>query len=198
MKKNKLQIAIGIVSFGFLVGVYEFYDFWENTFPLLKAEQEAKETQVAGLENEVRKLQTFVQNVSVIKQEFRELNLQLEAALEHMPRTFNFASLLRKLTMLAENSGVSISSFRPKKETVQRRGDPGQTNEVNFYETIFVEFSLQGSFTQTMVFFDQLSRLKRIVNIESVKLTARRDPASKSFLSPMGADVTIKTYRFSE
>jgi type IV pilus assembly protein PilO len=193
--KKKIQIAAGIITLGFFIGIYEFYDFWSVDFPELKVQEDAKERQVASLETEVRKLQSFAQNIQVIKQEFRELNLQLEAALEHMPRTFNFASLLRKLTMLAQNSGIEISSFKPKTDTVQKKQDT--TGEVSFYETIFVEFNVQGPFTQTMVFFDQLSRLKRIVNIESVKMDMK-EKVAKAPLMPVMSNIVIKTYRFSE
>ena len=180
---------------GFLIGIYEFYDLWTGSLPQMKQAESLEEKKATSLESEVRKLQVFANNIQGIKQEFRELNLQLESALEHMPRTFNLASLLRKMTMLAQNSGIDISTFKPLKESVQRKQDSG---DVNFYETIFANLSFQGTFTQTMVFFDQLSRLKRIVNIDSIKMFSRKDQGIKTAMALATTNIVIKTYRFSE
>lgn len=203
--KNKAHMLVGVFVIGILVGAFEFYDFWTVDFPRMRDEEATEEQTVAQLEAESSKLQSFAQNIQGIKQEFRELNLQLEAALEHMPRTFNLASLLRKLTMLAHNSGIEISVFRPRRELTQAApvaaagGAKPEKDRSVFYESVLVEFSVQGPFTQTLVFFDQLARLKRIVNIDSIKMAARRDGEAVRFgLIESTTDVVVRTYRFVE
>jgi Tfp pilus assembly protein PilO len=51
------------------------------------------------------------------------------------------------------------------------------------------------------MFFDQISRLKRILNVESLKMVSKsgeenRGPAS--VVTPLETAVLLKTYRFSE
>lgn len=191
--KNKVQTILTVIVLGFAYGLYDFYDYSVTEHPRLQQEEQAAEQRIATLEAESTKLQNFAKNIQAIKQEFRELNLQLEAVLEHMPRTFNLASLLRKLTMLAQNSGIEILIFKPKREAVKAEGNGAQT----FYETISVDFSIKGAFTQTLVFFDQLARLKRIVNVDSLKMATRREFRS-SDAALASTDVTIRTYRFTE
>src|SRR5262249_43815023 len=117
--KNKMQVAAFVVLIGFGYAIYEFYDFSTTEVPKMENERLTKEKELGDRQNELKKLKDFANNIEVIKQELRELNLQLELALEHMPRTFNLSGLLRKLTMLAQNSGVELSSFRPKAQEVK-------------------------------------------------------------------------------
>ena len=191
---SKFKLILLIIALGFGVGVYEFYDFYTVEVEKMAKERSDKEASLAAQRNELKRLESFASNIQTIKQEYKELSLQLEAALEHMPRTFNLASLMRKMTNLAHNSGIELVTFKPKK---------GEEKEGNsFYSTIQIDFQLHGSFTQTLVFFDQLSRLKRIINIESIKLaTNNPSPQPRSTASnaiAVDTQVVIKTYRFSE
>ena len=191
---SKFKLILLIIAFGFGIGVYEFYDFYTVEMEKMQQDRSAKEASLETQKSELKRLESFASNIQTIKQELKELSLQLEAALEHMPRNFNLASLMRKMTLLAHNSGIELTTFKPRK---------GEEKEGNsFYSTIQIEFALHGSFTQTLVFFDQLSRLKRIINIESIKLAAvastpqQRNTAANA--AALDTNVTIKTYRFSE
>lgn len=188
-KKNiKNNITI-IVALGVMAAGYKIYTYISETSPKLESQLSAKTRDSENALNDLRKLQRFAENIESIKKELQELNLQLEAALEHMPRTFDLSNLLRKLTMLSQNSGVQLSTFKPKK--VEDR--------VGFYSTTSIDFEMKGTYAQTLMFFDQLSRLKRIVNIENVKVSnPDRAVASKSGTVLAFTTGTIKTYRFSE
>lgn len=187
-----MMLLLGGIGYG----GYEYYDFNSNEVPAMTAELEAREGALNGKQSEYRRLKEFAKNIESIKRELKELNVQLEASLEHMPRTFNFAGLLRRLTMLAQSSGVDLSTFKPSKGETKAQGQ--------FYSTIDLEFDLQGSYAQSLVFFDQVSRLKRIVNLTSLKMTPRRlagGPNDAGFRAAgMLSDtkVMLKTYRFVE
>jgi type IV pilus assembly protein PilO len=185
-----MQIAAIVVVLGFGYSIYEFFDFRSTDVPKMEAERNAREKEMADRTAELKKLKDFANNIEVIKQELRELNLQLELALEHMPRTFNLSGLLRKLTMLAQNSGVELSSFKPKSAEVREEG--------TFYSTVGIEFDLRGTFTQTLVFLDQVSRLKRIVNVDSLKMDVVPNAAQRAGALVAKSAVAIRTYRFSE
>jgi type IV pilus assembly protein PilO len=186
----ELKLLAGIVLAGVLFAGYEFYDFYSTDLPAMEAKRQAAETELTNRQNELRRLQEFAQNIEVIKQELRELNLQLESALEHMPRTFNFSGLLRKLTMLAQNSGLELSSFKPADHEDKVPGA--------FYSVIGLEFELHGTFTQTLVFFDQVSRLKRIINIDTVSMNVKRDDSTRNNSTRLDTKVAVRTYRFAE
>ena len=156
----------------------------------MEKERAEVEREVSLKQTELKRLLDFAQNIEAIKQELRDLNLQLEAALEHMPRTFNLSGLLRKFTMLAQNSGVELATFKPK------RGEG--KNESAFYSTIGIDCELQGTFSQLLVFLDQLSRLKRIVNVESLRIRVSQGGPQRSGSIMTSTQASIKTYRFAE
>jgi type IV pilus assembly protein PilO len=172
-------------------GGWEYYDFQANEVPEMEAQRRALESQITQKQGELKRLQDFARNIEVIKQELRELNLQLEAALEHMPRQFNLSALLRKLTMLAQNSGLDLFTFKPA--ATEERGD-------TFYSTLTIDFELKGSFTQILLFLDQVARLKRIINAEDLRMVVVNNVANNASRGPTQLTVNskVRTYRFSE
>jgi len=189
--KLNFQIAVAILLIGASYAGYQIYTFYTEDIPKMVLEKQKLDVEITSKEAELKKLQDFAQNIETIKQQLKELNIQLESALEYMPRSFSFSSLLRKLTMLAQNSGVELSSFHPKKGEEKK--------DSSFYSTASIDFDLKGTFTQTLVFLDQLSRLKRIVSIEDLRLKANDIASTQRTGNIMvSTAASIKTYRFTE
>jgi len=189
---KQLKVVLVIMLIGFGYAGYEFYDFYATDVPVMEKARVQKEQELAKQEVQLKKLQDFAQNIESIKQELRELNLQLETALEHMPRSFNLSGLLRKLTMLAQNSGLDLSTFRPGKDEVKTEGA--------FYVATTINFELQGSFTEILTFLDQVARLKRIISIDHLDLSTRSVAGSEG--KPGGVSLVTtavaRTYRFAD
>ncbi len=185
-KRILIMIILGLAYTG-----YEAWDFYSSEIPQMEAARQAAENELTGKQRDLVRLRSFAQNIENIKRELGSMNVQLESALEHMPRNFNLSSLLRKLTMLAQNSGVELSSFRPRKAEDRTDGA--------FYNTVSIDFDLRGSFTQSLVFLDQVSRLKRIIDLDEMKVSA----PTENTTTRGGSVVTdvrgvIRTYRFVE
>lgn len=68
-------------------------------------------------------------------------------------------SLLASFEMVAQEMGVSFMSFTPGKQTV-----------TELYASRSVSLRLRGSFHNLMRFFDTLSRLDRLVQLDSLRL----------------------------
>ncbi len=188
--KKKYQIPAIIVAVGFLYGGYLFYGVVETTIPQLEQRLAEKDRILAGKNNELRKLRNFSENIESVKLQLRELNLQLEAALESMPRNYDLSGLLRKLSVIGFNSGIELNAFRP---------GTASNKEGEFYETMQVAFNLNGSFTQMMSFFDQALRLRRIIRIDRVAMRALASSgaaASRNTGVGATAEVNAKLYRF--
>lgn len=188
--KKKYQLPAIIVAVGFLYGGYLFYGIVDTTIPRLEQRLAEKEGQLTAKNNELRKLRNFSENIESVKLQLRELNLQLEAALESMPRNYDLSGLLRKLSVIGFNSGIELSAFRP---------NSASNKEGEFYETSQVAFNLNGSFTQMMSFFDQALRLRRIIRIERVvmRAVASTSPiATRNSGTGATAEVSAKLYRF--
>ncbi|MBY0370773.1 type 4a pilus biogenesis protein PilO, partial [bacterium] len=166
MKKHRLSVFVVLAGIGY--AAYGMYGFFSEQVPRLEANLRDKEAQLSGKNSELRRLRSFSENIEGVKLSLRELNLQLESAIESMPRNYDLSGLLRKLSIIGFNSGIELSAFRPSNE-------PGKGAQ--FYETSPVSFTLTGSFTQILSFFDQALRLKRVMRIEKVTM---RSTASSS------------------
>lgn len=188
--KNKNQLFAIIVMASLGVVSYMFYSFSNEEVPLLVAERQNKEAEISRQRGELRRLQEFAKNIQQIKSDFRELNVQLESALEHMPRTYSLPQLLRRLNMVAQNSGVEIIRFKPSKG--EERADGA------FYSSTVFEMAMKGTYMQTLVFLDQVSRLKRIISIDSINLSASKDGGLRSGATVAESLAIVRTYRFSE
>ena len=188
---QKLLIAVFIVLAGAGYAAYDFFMVFQGEeYPVLEQAYKKLEADVNAKKSELKQLQDFSKNIESVQKELKDLQAQLDSALEYMPRTFKLEALLRKLSMLAANSGIEISSFRPKKAEDKASG--------TFYSTVSIDFDMRGTFTQTLVFLDQLTRLKRIVNIDSVKIKPLVENATRSGSTMAVTQASIKTYRFSE
>lgn len=150
----------------------------------------AKERELQSIQGDLTRFQSFVQNIESIKRELKELNLQLESALESMPRTLNLSGLLRNLTQIADNSGVEVSAFRPRKNE--------EKDANKFFSSVYIDCQMKGSFTRMLVFLDQVSRLKRILNIDTLKMKVPVEKVARSSGVNTEVDLTLKAFRFSE
>ncbi len=188
--KAKLLFSLMIFLGGVGFAAYEYYEFVNTEVAEMEVEQEAIKKKVMAKQADYNRLKGFAQNIETVKQELRELNLQLESALEHLPKTFNLSALLRKLTSLAQNSGVELASFKPEKSETRGEGQ--------FFSSIKIDFELKGTFAQSLLFFDQLTRLKRIVNLENLKISSREVASNKGSVTVAELSGSMRTYRFTE
>jgi len=185
--KSKIKTALFVLGLGIVFGVYSLYDFVGGEQVVLQSQVQQKEQQIGQLKGELERVRAFAQNIPAVKQAFREQSLQLESVLEFIPRSLEIAGVLRKLNMLAQNSGVEIISFRPEKTE----------QDMGFFKSTTIDLSLRGSFTQSLVFFDQVSKLKRVLNFETLKMTG--NPADrKTSTHVLETVVRMKAYRLSE
>jgi Tfp pilus assembly protein PilO len=190
--QKKYQLPAIIVAVGVGYALYGFYDFATTGVVALEQTMQEKEVQLTTKTNEIKKLRHFSENIESVKLTLRELNLQLESALETLPREYDLSGFLRKISMIGFNSGIGMGAFRPSSEAKK---------EGAFYETMGIAFSVSGSFTQILSFFDQLLHMKRVVRVEKISM---RTVAGSSEItvrnagSSISADVTAKLYRFVE
>ena len=188
---SALKLAFLAVVIGAGYAGYEYHRFYTEERVRMEDESLAQEGSFQTKQGELKRLQHFAQNIETIKQELRDLNFQLESALEYMPRSYNLSGLLRKLTLLAQNSGLDLYSFRPAVVEDRKEGA--------FYSTVPIQVNVRGTYTQTLVFFDQISRLKRILSAEEIVMNLENAPTDGRIgAAVLNTVAKVRTYRFSE
>jgi Tfp pilus assembly protein PilO len=112
----------------------------------------------------------------------RTLELELDKLLRILPARRNTPELLRRVRSLAEQGDFGF-----------RRFTPGGFIERDFYSEWPIKIDLTGDYHNLAMFYDRISRLSRIINIEDLSIQAR--PRGEETIT---ATFTAKTFVYKE
>lgn len=133
---------------------------------------------------QLQKNQKIADNLAVYKAEYEKMQERLKEALGELPLEREIPSLLTGIANLAKERGLEIVRFKPAAEVVKE-----------FYAEVPVELKLSGSYHQAGAFFDAVSKMERIVNMQGLSLSRPKDVDGKTAL---GIDCRAVTFRFVE
>ncbi len=147
---------------GAWLGIFLFvsYIFWQYLYkePFNKVEKAKEKVEI--LEGQIRQQRLLAKNLPKIREEVRVLDGKLALALRELPDRQETSQLLQSISDLARDAGLEVQLFSEKGETYKE-----------FYGQKSVALSVLGSYHQIATFFDEVSHLPRIVNINSVSLS---------------------------
>jgi type IV pilus assembly protein PilO len=121
-------------------------------------------------------------NLARLGKELREMEAKLKEAVAQLPDRKEIPDLLTNLSNKAREAGLEIVLFRPRNETFQE-----------FYAEVPVDIVVRGGFHNAVGFFDEVSKLNRIVNIDNIDF---RNPRVVSDQVTMDISNLATTYRF--
>jgi len=156
-KTQKLvMIGAGIAA---LVYFYIFADYVPfNYRARAKQIAELKGTYTQKM-NELTKAQQLVNRLPELKKEFALLNQRWAVAAELLPTQKEVASLLRKVTIAGQETGIKFVLFKP--------GEPRPTPD--FTENP-VQISITGGYHRAGSFLSEIAELSRLVNVSQLKV----------------------------
>ena len=150
-----------------------------------------REQRISRLEDQRAKLQAKIQEGRAAKQqlprfreEVRTLELELDRLLRILPARRNTPELLRRVRSLAEQGDFSLLRFTP-----------GRFNDKDFYSEWPIAINLRGSYHNLALFFDEIGRFSRIINIEGLRIDAGRRGTSRHTI---GATFRATTFVYQE
>ncbi len=117
-----------------------------------------------------------------LKREVARLKKQLEEAKKRLPTSAEVDKLLITLDDLGRENGLNFTTFQPDK-----------SKSKSLYSEVPVKLSFKGNYHHILRFFDEVSKLDRIISISSLKITKKGK--SGSLLS---VDCVAVTYTFKE
>lgn len=121
-------------------------------------------------------------NMPRLQAELREMEIKLTEAMAQLPDRKEIPDLLIGLSNKAREAGLEILLFRPRAENFQE-----------FYAEIPVDIVVKGSFFNAVTFFDDVSKLNRIVNIDNIDF---KNPRVTGDQVTMDISNLATTYRF--
>lgn len=172
---KKQKILIVVLTLVVILGAYWyfFYSPQHKTLNKLKKEYQAQQKKLKDYKKKARELAEY-------EKKFQEARDRLEFALRALPDKKEVPSLLTGISTAGNEAGLDFLLFQP-----------GKPVQKDFYSEIPVQMRVKAGFHQLATFFDKISRLNRIVNIEDLQLTT----------SNQGADLTASckavTYMFT-
>jgi type IV pilus assembly protein PilO len=111
------------------------------------------------------------------------LKAALKEAVAQLPDTKEIPDLLSNISSVGRDAGLEIAQFRQREEVLR-----------DFYAEVPVEVRVRGTYFQVEGFFNEVSRLTRIVNVSDVGMkspsTASEDPVR------LETSLSATTFRF--
>ena len=176
---SKVQrILISGVLFALIVGLFVYLLYWPK-FENIKQ----LNTQLEKLE---KKLKTAKRNAADLKKfqaKMKEAEVQFRMAMQKLPEKEEIPSLLTSISDSGQQAGLEFLLFEPKPEKLKE-----------FYAEIPVAMSIKWDYHNLAIFFDQVARLSRIVNIQNIQMSRAKDKATRD----LSTKCMAVTYKFIE
>jgi type IV pilus assembly protein PilO len=182
-KLARLSKGVRAALFGGVVllvfGAYGYFLYLPGSHELAKAEQEHLQ-----LQRKLSEVRAVAANEQAVRDEIAALEKKLVVALRQLPDSKELPVLLTDVTSLGKNAGLEFRAFRPQQEVRKA-----------FYAEVPIDIEFSGGFHDIAVFFDQLARLPRIVNISELEMTIKKESSTSTLLAVEGK---ATTFRFVE
>jgi type IV pilus assembly protein PilO len=153
------KTVLSVLLSGGLLGVFFFTHFLPFGYPnqqdrlnTLKTEYERKSTDLARARATVADLPRF-------EAEYEQLHDRWQLAAELLPTDRQLGSLLRRITLAGQETGVQFVRFRPS---------PPKTD--TYYTEMPVQIAVSGGYHQVGSFLAELANMRRIVTVADMRL----------------------------
>lgn len=136
------------------------------------------------LQRRLSEVRSVAANLPAFQARLTELEVELKTALRQLPNSKELPGLLTDISSRGKNAGLEFKAFRPKDEVPRE-----------FYAEVPIEIEFNGGFHEIARFFDDVSKLPRIVNVADLRVEIERE-------TPLGTRLLVKgnatTFRFLE
>ncbi len=174
--KIKLAITLGIIVLPLVIFYFTYFQ--------QKAEKiQNLSKQKTTLAQQIKEVKIKTANLAKFEKEMAEAeNLFLEAS-ALLPREKEIPKLLKDISALGRNAGLDFLTFKPLADIPK-----------DFYAEIPVTINVRGPYHNMGFFFDQVSKLERIVSVSNVKMSSPKKEGGEMLLN---SDCRLVTYRFT-
>lgn len=184
--KAPLGLKVGVVAGALVLVTALSYFVFSLPFGPSISEVEVRikraEAEQVRLERDFTEKQAIANDLNRFRKEKELLEQRLGEALAELPEEKNIDELLGLFQDRAQKAGLEISTITPEAEKSE-----------GFYARIPIPMTVTGNYHEIATFFDSLGRLKRIVNVSDISMSAPKDLAGKMVVD---AKFMVTTYMF--
>jgi type IV pilus assembly protein PilO len=172
--------GLGIVVL--LMTVANFFLLIQPTEDSIKATLSQRRT----LDLELAEKSEIAQNLNDRRREMDVLEQKLAEALTELPEKKDIEELLAQINDIGKKSGLEISSVTPDREFV---------GGGEFFARIPIKMTVSGNYHEIALFLQEMANMRRIVNVNNIKLDA---PTLKNEKVVLQSSFLATTFRFIE
>ncbi|NLN59922.1 MAG: type 4a pilus biogenesis protein PilO [Deltaproteobacteria bacterium] len=216
LKKLSPGMKAALVFFACLLIGYFYYFFYLQNALVKKGNLEGK---LEKLQQDITAKKAIAAQKDSYIQQLKKLRVDFREALTKLPDKKELPGLVESVSLAGRNSGVDFLLFEPifvapakddgkkEKKGVGKKGkddsgtkgdDASASSEDKFYIDIPIRVKVLGTFPNTLEFFDKISQLPRIINVEDLVLNLSKEGKDKKGRRDNEIVTTgvIKTYMF--
>lgn len=142
-------------------------------------------SEIEKQDNDIRLAEQQSAKLSALKAENERLQRRLSELQSMLPEEKEVSGLLRQISNLGIKSGLQVVSWKPKEKTVH------PSKEV--YE-IPIDVEMRGSYHRLGLFFENITRLGRIVNISNITIKPAEEKFQQKGAAVLNIGFTAMTY----
>ncbi|WNZ60511.1 type 4a pilus biogenesis protein PilO [Myxococcus sp. MxC21-1] len=158
-----------------------------NFFMVIQPTEQAIEATIAQrrkLDMELADKSEIAQNLNERRREMDVLEQKLSEALTELPEQRDIEELLAQINDIGKKSGLEISSVTPDKESV---------GGGEFFARIPIKMTVNGNYHEIALFLQEMANMRRIVNVNNIKLDSA---ALKNEKVVLQSSFLATTFRF--
>ena len=133
--------------------------FWFFFLSACLEEMKTMSEKIPNLRQELVKLEAKSKQIPQLEEELNIMKGILQKALKLLPEKEDIPTFLPEISSLGNEARLDFLSFKPQKEQPKA-----------FYAAIPISMEFNGPFHNTVDFFDNISRMARIVHIKTVSM----------------------------
>jgi type IV pilus assembly protein PilO len=166
--------------------VFFFTEILPFTFKARAAQAARAQAHCSRLSADVTKARAAVANLPAVEAEYAAVKARWESMSSLLPSSKEIASLLTKVTVAGQESGVDFALFQPA---------PSRSEE--FFVAYPAQYRVEGGYHQVGRFMAEVANMDRIVNITDIAMNAT-EADDKHPEKTVVAAFTAEAYAFQD
>lgn len=173
---KKLLIFAGMATVAYFFFMFDGGERLQARLKTLRKEIAAEKKALPESQAAIKELEVIRQSLATMAEEFTRVAQKLPANIDQ-------AEMIRTVDEIARLTGVSIKTKEPK---------PNVRKEV--IEEVPLRLTMEGSFTQLVLFMYQVARVERIMKVEDFSMAVGREARAES--SRLAFEGEVVSYKF--
>ncbi|BHH86320.1 type IV pilus inner membrane component PilO [Desulforhopalus sp. 52FAK] len=174
------RVKVAIIAVILLLPIVLFYFLFYQP----KADKiTSLDKQTIELKKQVQEAKAKAANKEQFEKELADARVKFEEIAVLLPKDKEIPKLLKDISALGRNAGLDFLTFKPLADVPK-----------DFYAELPVSINVRGPYHNMGFFFDQVSKLERIVSVTNIKMTSPKKEGGEMLLK---SDCKLVTYRFT-